>query len=112
MRQTISKLLRQYGVPMKVRHHGTLYDVKCLFQPSKAKTLQRMEPQVSPLGIVPRGQYLYIGPAEVDLDEGDEVHLNGTVYSVLRAEAYQDAGGPVYWWGLCVEGGITDTWGN
>lgn len=112
MRRMIDKILRQYGLAARVRHHGTLYDVRIFFQPSMAKTLQRMEPEVSPLGIVPRGQYLYIGPAGQDLAEGDEVHVGGKVYSVRRAEVYQDAGGPVYWWGLCVEGGVEDTWGK
>lgn len=106
MRRMIGKILNYYGIPAVVRGNR----VKIFFQPSGSKSWQSMEPIVSPLGQIPGGQYLYIGPAEQRIEAGDEVSVGGGEYLVRRAEAYQDSSGPVYWWGLCVKKGGADTW--
>lgn len=112
MKKMISKILRYYGVPAKVRHHGTLYDRHIFLQPNTARNWQSLEPVVGPLGRTPGGQYLYIGPPEQEIDRGDEILLGGRAYIVRRAEVYQDGNGPVYWWGLCGKKGGDDTWGK
>lgn len=111
MRRMISKILRCYGVPAVVTHGGTAAQVSIFFQPSKSKSWDSMNSIVGPLGQLPGGQYLYIGPAEQEISEGDQVEVDGNGYILRRCEAYRDSDGPVYWWGLCVRKGGEDKWG-
>lgn len=108
MRQMIGKILNCYGTPAVVGGKT----VRIFFQPSKSKSWQSMEPVVGPLGQIPGGQYLYIGPAEQRIAEGQTVTVAGENYLFRRCEAYRDADGPVYWWGLCVRKGGEDTWAS
>lgn len=108
----LSKILKCYGVPATVAHEGVSAQVRIFFQPSTSRSLQRMEPTVGPLGQVPSGQYLYIGPGEQEISPGDQVEVGGSGYILRRAECYRDQNGPIYWWGLCVEKGGEDTWGS
>lgn len=106
MRRMIGKILNCYGIPATVRGNP----VRIFFQPSGSKSWQSMEPIVSPLGRIPGGQYLYIGPAEQEVGLDDVVRVGNEEYLIRRAEAYRDNGGPVYWWALCVKKGGADTW--
>ena len=40
------------------------------------------------------------------------VTVNGKNYWLRRTELILDANGPVYCWGICVEKGGEDTWGQ
>ena len=106
MRRMIDKILGYYGVPATVRGNS----VKIFFQPSGSKSWQSMEPIVGPLGRLPGGQYLYIGPAQQEIGVDDKVCVGGSEYLVRRAEAYQDGSGPVYRWALCVKKGGAEEW--
>lgn len=112
MRQMMDKILRKYGIPAVVVHQEEEKQVRIFFQPSRSRTWQSMEPVVSPLGQIPSGQYLYIGPAEQEIAQEDEVRVAGEVYILRRAEVYRDWNGPVYHWGLCVQKGGEDNWGS
>lgn len=111
MRQMIGKILQCYGVPATVIHKGVSSKVRIFFQPSTSKSWDSMNPIVGPLGQLPGGQYLYIGPAEQEITEWDQVDVGGSSYILRRCEAYRDGDGPVYWWGLCARKGGEDTWG-
>ena len=106
MRRMIGKILKCYGVSAT----GEGHPVRIFFQPSGSKSWQSMDPIVTPLGRIPGGQYLYIGPAEQEVRLEDTVVVGTGEYVVRRAEAYEDDQGPVYWWALCVKKGGADTW--
>ena len=106
----MDKVLQRYGVDARVEHEGGEETVRIFFQPSTSKSWQNMEPIRSPLGKIPGGQYLYIGPAGVEIRSGDRVTVAGKSYILRRAEVIMDASGPVYCWGLCVEKGGDDAW--
>lgn len=112
MRRMISKILKSYGIPAKVTHGEASVETRIFFQPGTSRSWQRMESSVGPLGEIPGGQYLYIGPAEQEIAIGDQVEVGGESFVIRRAEHYRDQNGPVYWWGLCVEKGGEDTWGS
>lgn len=112
MRRMISKILNYYGTPAVVKRGKTEAEVRVFFQPSASKSWVAMNPIMSPLGQIPGGQYLYIGPAEQEIAAGDRVDVGGNAYIFRRCEAYCDSDGPVYWWGLCVQKGGEDTWGS
>lgn len=107
----MDRILQRYGTVARVEHEGQEEKVRIFFQPSTSKSWQNMEPVRSPLGKLPGGQYLYIGPAGVEIHPGDRVALGQKEYILRRAEVIQDRSGPVYRWGLCVEKGRDDAWG-
>lgn len=81
------------------------------FQPVRSKSLQSIVHGQIALGDVPRGQYVYIGPVNVELAEGDFLDVNGQKYLLARVETYYAGGKPLYVWGLCTQKGGADTWG-
>lgn len=107
----MDKAFLRYGIEALVAHGVTEEKTRIFFQPSISKSWQNMEPEMGPLGKVPGGQFLYIGPAGVEVRAGDRVTVAGKGYIFRRAEAVLDASGPVYRWGLCVEKGGDDVWG-
>lgn len=111
MKRMIDKVLRQYGVPAVLEHDGQSIALRIFFQPSMSKSWDSMNPIVTPLGQLPGGQYLYIGPAEQQIAQGDQVHVYDQDYIMRRVETYLDRNGPVYRWALCVRKGGEDKWG-
>lgn len=110
MRRMIGKILKQYGISAVVEHEGKAVPVRIFFQPSMSKSWDSMNPIVTPLGQLPGGQYLYIGPAEQPIAQGDLVRVASGSYVVRRAETYLDQTGPIYQWALCVRKGGDVPW--
>lgn len=107
----MDKILQRYGIEAQVEHEGSTETVRIFFQPSTSKSWQNMEPVMGPLGKIPGGQFLYIGPARLVIQPGDWVTVGEKGYILRRAEVVMDRSGPVYRWGLCVEKGGDDIWG-
>ena len=108
----VSNLLRQYGTAITLTTSEGNKVVRGFFQPVRSKSWQSMVNLATPLGEVFRGQYIYIGPAEVQVCEGDLLTLDEKSYFLRRVEKYHYADEAVYTWGLCVEKGVNDTWGS
>ena len=112
MRRMVENILKQYGTTMTVTSGGTEITVKGFFQPVRSKSWQNMVSLDTPLGEVPRGQYVYIGPPSVEAADGDTLEVMGKQYLFRRVEPYFYGDEAVYLWGLCVEKGVNDTWGS
>jgi hypothetical protein len=112
MRQLVEKILETYGIAAKLQKEDGSFVMRIFFQPVRSKSWQYLEGNYSPLGEIPRGQYIYIGPAVPTALAGDTLTVNGTAYWLRRTELVLDANGPVYCWGICVEKGGEDTWGQ
>lgn len=110
MKRMITKILKQYGVPAVLEHGGESVSLRIFFQPSMSKSWDSMNPIVTPLGQLPGGQYLYIGPADQPIEQGDQVTVGGKHYIMRRAETYLDRNGPIYQWALCVRKGSEESW--
>ena len=108
----VGKILQNYGIAMILQHGSEQISIRGFFQPVRSKSWQYLEGDYSPLGEVPRGQYVYIGPTEPMAQAGDTVVVAGKDYWIRRSEMILDADGPVYCWGMCVEKGGEDTWGR
>lgn len=108
----VEKILNTYGMAVTLSRDGTAYDVRAFFQPVRSKSWQYLEGNYSPLGEIPRGQYVYIGPVEPAAEAGDTVTVGEKSYWLRRSELIRDANGPVYCWGICVEKGGEDNWGK
>ena len=112
MRKIVAGILRQYGSIMTISHGESTVKVRGFFQPVRSKSWQNLTNVASPLGEVPRGQYVYIGPVGTAGREGDTLILGRKSYLFRRVEAYYFENRPLYLWGLCVEKGVNDTWGS
>ena len=110
--QMVTKILNTYGTAVTLNHRGMSRELRVFFQPVRSKSWQYLEGTYSPLGEIPRGQYVYIGPVEPAAEAGDTVTVDQKQYKLRRCELIYDAGGPVYRWGMCVEKGGADTWGQ
>ena len=110
MQQMIGKILATYGVSITRKEEGVTY--RGFFQPVRSKSWQYLEGNYSPLGEIPRGQYVYIGPVEPLAEAGDTLVIDDKAYWLRRTELVRDSEGPVYCWGLCVEKGGEDHWGQ
>ena len=110
MQQMIGKILATYGVSITRMEAGITY--RGFFQPVRSKSWQYLEGNFSPLGEVPRGQYVYIGPAEQKLDVGETLKVGDRDYMVRRLEPVYYGEDIAYYWGMCVEKGGEDHWGR
>lgn len=106
MRKLIEELLDRYGVDAKVNGINT----RIFLQFSNSKSWDSMNPILTPIGQIPGGQYLYIGPVDVSISAGDRVWVNGTGYILRRCEVYQTHEGPIYNWALCSLRGGDSAW--
>lgn len=112
MKRMADGIFRQYGTSMGVTHGGEEKRIKGFFQPVRSKSWQSLVNAATPLGEIPRGQYVYMGPAGVEVAIGDELRVSGRSYLFRRVEPYYYGDETVYIWGLCVEKGVNDTWGS
>lgn len=112
MQRMVSGILRQHGTKMTLTHGGSTVTVRGFFQPVRSKNWQSIVAQETPLGEVVRGQYIYIGPADVAAFEGDILTVGEKSYFLRRVERYRYGDEDAYIWGMCVEKGVNDTWGS
>ena len=112
MKRTMEDMMARWGTDMTIVSEGIEKTVRGFFRAVNSKSWQNMESVVSPLGEISRGQYVYLGPADVAVREGDTLNLGAKSYLFRRVEAYYLGNQPVYLWGLCVEKGVNDTWGT
>ena len=112
MRKTMETLMARWGTDMTIVSEGTTKIVRGFFRAVNSKSWQNMESVVSLLGEISRGQYVYIGPADAAVKEGDTLLLGEKSYLFRRVEPYYFGNQPIYQWGLCVEKGVNDTWGT
>lgn len=112
MRRMVNTLLRQHGTTIRISGADGERTVKGFFQPVRSKSWQSMVNQETPLGEVFRGQYIYIGPGDVEVREGELVSVDGKDYFLRRVEKYHYGDQAIYTWGMCVEKGVNDTWGS
>ena len=112
MRAAVEKVMAKYGTDLTITSGGTEKTVRGFFRAVNSKSWQSMESEASLLGEITRGQYVYMGPAEGAVREGDTLRLGGKGYLFRRVENYYYGNEALYQWGLCVEKGVNDTWGT
>lgn len=106
MRQMIDSLLEKFGMDAVVNGIHT----RIFLQFSNSKSWDSMNPILTPIGQIPGGQYLYIGPADVEIAVGHEVTVGDGAYIMRRCEVYQTQEGPIYRWALCALKGSGTKW--
>ena len=112
MRQTVEKVLSRHGTDLTIVSGLERKTVRGFFRAVNSKSWQSMESEATLLGEITRGQYVYMGPVDAAVQEGDTLLLGNSSYLFRRTELYYYGNQPVYQWGLCVEKGVNDTWGT
>lgn len=112
MKRMIGKIMECYGTAVTLCRQDETFQVRAFFQPVRSKSWQYLEGTYGPLGEVPRGQYVYLGPVEPMAQSGDTLIVAGKAYSMRRAETVYAGSDPAYCWGMCVEKGGEDSWGR
>ncbi len=112
MEEMVRKIINTYGSAVTLTQGDVQTLLRAFFQPVRSKSWQYLEGNYAPLGEIPRGQYVYIGPAEPRAAAGDTLTVDGKDYWLRRTELVRDQEGPVYCWGICVEKGGEDNWGR
>ena len=105
-------IMQRYGIPLTLCRGTESWPVRAFFQPVRSKSWDYSDSNYSPLGEIPRGRYIYIGPAEPEAAAGDTIRMGEKAYLVRRSEVICDHQGPAYCWGLCLEKGGEDDWGR
>lgn len=112
MKASVERLMEKYGTLLTIVSEGKEKTVRGFFRAVNSKSWQSMESEATLLGEISRGQYVYMGPAEAGVREGDTLLLGGKQYLFRRVELYRYRDQKLYQWGMCVEKGVNDTWGT
>ena len=112
MEQMIGKILKTYGTAVTLCRGDREFEIRAFFQPVRSKSWAYLDGEYSPLGEIPRGQYVYIGPADQALETGDTLTVSQKDYMVRRCEPVFYGEEIAYYWAMCVEKGGEDTWGQ
>ena len=112
MEKMVAKILEEFGTDLQLIRGDETWTVRGFFRAVNSKSWQSMESEASLLGEITRGQYVYMGPVDGAVKEGDTLILEDRSYLFRRTELYYYGNQAVYQWGLCVEKGVNDTWGS
>ena len=112
MRAIIETIIESYGSGVTAVCGGESASFRAFLQPVTSKSWQNMERVFGPLGEIPRGQYLYIGPAAQDIAQAEFLRCGGTDYLVRRADPILVGDEALFIWGLCVRKGAEDPWSS
>ena len=95
----------RYGTRILWTHGEQSQYLRGFFQPVTSRSWQKLKREMFPLGHIPTGMYVYIGPEGAKIQEGDFLKVGDAEYVLRRTEElfYQD--GPLYRWGLCARKG-------
>lgn len=93
-------LLERYGQKVTLMGAEGEVSVRAFFQPVKEK---KDGEAATAIGIRPLGKHLYLGPADVAVEEGEEVRWNGASFRFHRVRCVPVGDKIAYRWGLCEE---------
>ena len=112
MRSAIDKMIRRYGAPMKLVCDGQETAIRAFLQETMSRSEGGSEWEAMPLGQIPGGVFVYIGPVTPEAKPGDALLYREKAYQLRRAQLVSVGDDPMYCWGICVERGDDGTWGS
>ena len=112
MKALIESILTGYGSLATIKDGDSARTFRAFIQPVTEKGWQNTKKIIASLGQVPKGQYVYIGPAEVELLEGQMLEARGQKYMVRRCETVFLGEEAMYTWALLTKAGGTDPWNS
>ena len=112
MKTLMESILQGYGSLVTVRDGQSARTFRALVQPVTEKGWQATRKVIETLGKVQKGQYVYIGPADVELRTGQRLETQGEEFLVRRCETRYLADEAVYVWALLVKAGGEAAWSS
>lgn len=112
MKEILDSILRHYGEPLQIlRETGEQEAVRAFLQPVTNQSWRSMKRSIGVLGDTPMGQFLYIGPVQPTLADGDLVLKGEDRFLPRRTETLYLEGRALYIWALLTRCGGTQ-WTN
>ena len=102
----MDRILENFGQPVILYTQNDYFYIQAVFQSVNSRFWQNMEHVHTPLGRVPRGQYLCMLPAGTPAQVGDSLAVHGKEYDIRKLEDMYIGDKVIYTWGLCVEKGV------
>lgn len=102
----MDRLFQKFGQQAILYTKSGYFYIQVIYQSVNSRFWQNMEHVYSPLGRIPRGQYLFMLPVGVKAQEGDFMSLQGKEYDIRKLETMYLGSKPIYLWSLCVEKGV------
>lgn len=96
MKTLMESILQGYGSLVTVREGESARTFRALVQPVTEKGWQATRKVIETLGKIQKGQYVYIGPADVELRAGQRLEVQGEKFLVRRCETRYLADEAVY----------------
>ena len=110
MKELITRIINTYGNDIIITANRVEHRTRAFMQLVTSKSWQNMERMIPDAGEVPRGQFLYLGPADVPLSGYDTIEMDGRTFIVRRADPILYRSERIFVWGLCVEAGGKAVW--
>lgn len=108
----LEKIFRCYGTDITLSREEEHWELRGFLQSDTSRAKQNMFPDQSCAGLVSPGHYVFIGPVEPAVRDGDTLTMAGTAYLLHRVETIYERDEALYQWGLCTRKGVADTWPN
>ena len=112
MKTLVDAILQGYGSLVSVTEGEASRTFRAFVRPVTDKGWQATRSLFGPLGEVRRGQYVYIGPAEVSLSVGQKLTVRQESYQVRRCETVFLKDEAVYVWALLVKAEGDGVWNS
>lgn len=105
MEREFARVLARYGQRVRVYTKDDPEGVvlRAFVQPMREKGTEQSVP--SPLGLVMQDRFVYLGPADRELDENSRVELDGTCFAVRAAHPIRVGGSTTHWWAVLTRRG-------
>lgn len=112
MRRTVERIMASHGREITTLCGGVKTVVRGFLQPVTGKAERLAKVEQGPLGRESRAQFIYIGPAEPQLQAGDCLAAEGKTYHVRSGQILWIGDEAIYCWAMCTEKGGDDSWGQ
>ncbi len=105
MGELMERMIDRYGGPLTLLRKNKNVNFRGFLQPY----MSRQEPdlKMSPMGQIPLGRFLFIGPGSIPVEQGEDIRQGNRVFTLRQAEPVYWNGNILYYWGMCVEKGVT-----
>ncbi len=111
VREKIERMLARFGRAVTLhKSDGTDASAIGLLEPVTSKSMQAMQKEIPGAGVIPPGQYLYIGRTGDDLTSAEYLTAGGESYLIRRREKVYYQKEAVFLWALCVKSGEEEAW--
>ena len=98
------KILARHGQDVTVRYGGGRPEraARAFLQPIVERREDWRQETPTPLGVVRRDRYLYLGEPEVELTGCEELEWNGERFRMQAVEAIYVGKKLSHWWGIAI----------